>query len=141
MLWRLSQSVLCKQASLPHSDPGTPGWKRKNGQFTLAVKSGYDIDDKGQPIFKGVPYGSIPRLLIAWLNSEVVRQTHDPRIENPKIIYLGRSLAEFLEKIGLGGVTGGENGSITRFKHQAEHLFAQKSLLLLTKKIVVKKEM
>lgn len=121
------------QASLPHSDPGTAGWKRKNGMFTLAVKSGFDVDDNGHPVFKGVPYGSIPRLLIAWINSEAVRQANDSRIENPRVIFLGRSLSEFLEKIGIEGSTGGKNGSITRFKNQAERLFRSEISIVIDK--------
>ena len=42
------------QCTLPHSDPKTPAWVRKNGQFSLIVASGYD--ENAQAI--GIPYGS-----------------------------------------------------------------------------------
>lgn len=111
------------QAFLPHSDPEKVIWTRKNGDFTLSIKSGFEGSKTGEPVFFGLPYGTIPRLLLAWLNSEAVRNAQDKENKNPKIINLGRSLSDFLEKIGLVSATGGRNGSITRFKKQAERLF------------------
>ncbi len=49
------------QCTLPHSDPKTRDWIRKNGDFSLIISSG--VDNDGQPY--GVPYGSFPRLVLA----------------------------------------------------------------------------
>jgi hypothetical protein len=110
------------QAFLPHSDPKKAGWVRRNGDFTLSVKSGFTLTEDGEHKFIGVPYGSIPRLLLAWLNSEAVSNAQDENNPNPRIINLGRSLSEFLEKIGVQR-TGGVRGGITSFKKQAMRLF------------------
>jgi len=109
------------QAFLPNKEPNDIIWKRTNGNFTLLVKSGIG-EENGKSKLYGVPYGTIPRLILAWLNSEVIRNAQDTKNENPKIINLGRSLSDFLEKIGVGR-TGGKTGGITRFKKQAERLF------------------
>ncbi len=115
-------SRILVQAFLPHSDPKKAGWIRKNGNFTLSLKSGFEVLEDGTPKFYGLPYGSIPRLLLAWLNSEAIRNHQDKNNENPHVIYLGRSLSEFLEKIGIDR-SGGKKGGITRFKTQSEKLF------------------
>jgi hypothetical protein len=110
------------QAFLPHKDPKDIIWTRVNGNFILDVKSGIGRDENGKAKLYGVPYGSIPRLLMAWLNSEALRNAQSPENQNPRRIYLGRSLSEFLSKIGVQR-TGGPRGGITSFKKQAERLF------------------
>jgi hypothetical protein len=60
-------------------------------------------------------YGSIPRLLIAWVTTEAVR-TNDPYLE------LGPSLSGFMAELGLQP-TGGRWGSITRLRDQTNRLF------------------
>ena len=109
------------QAFLPHKDPKEMAWTRTNGDFTMSVKSGINIAKK-KPELYGVPYGSIPRLLMAYINTEALRNSRDPNNANPRIISLGASLSKFLEKLGYTS-TGGQYGSITRFKKQAEKLF------------------
>jgi hypothetical protein len=115
-------SRILVQAFFPHSDPKKPGWIRKNGDFTLTLKSGFEVSEDGNPKFFGLPYGTVPRLMLAWLNSEVIHNLNDEKNTQPHIIYLGKSLSDFLEKIGIGR-TGGKTGGITRFKKQAEKLF------------------
>jgi len=115
-------SRILVQAFLPHSDPKEIGWSRTNGNFTLDVKSGIGKDASGKFKTYGVPYGTIPRLILAWLNSEAVHNAQDKENDNPKIIGLGRSLSSFLEKIGIPR-TGGKRGGITAFKAQIEKLF------------------
>lgn len=121
------------QAFLPHSDPRKPGWVRKNGDFTLALKSGFEVSGTGDAKFVGLPYGSIPRLLMAWLNSEAIRNAQDEKNSNPRMIKLGSSLSEFLEKIGIDR-SGGKKGGITRFKNQAERLFRSEITVTCTGK-------
>jgi len=115
-------SRILVQAFLPHSDPKALGWSKKNGNFMLSVKSGIGENHKGEFIPYGVPYGTIPRLILAWLNSEAIRNEQDKENTAPHVISLGRSLSEFLEKIGIDK-SGGKKGGITRFKTQAERLF------------------
>ena len=49
-------SPILIQCTLPHSDPKTASWARKNGNAALVISSGFDKD--GNMI--GVPYGSFP---------------------------------------------------------------------------------
>lgn len=115
-------SRILVQAFLPHSDPKDIGWSRTNGNFTLDVKSGIGKDEHGKFKHYGVPYGVIPRLVLAWLNTEVIRNAQKPDNDSPRLIYLGKSLSSFLEKVGIPR-TGGPRGGITAFKNQAEKLF------------------
>ena len=57
------------QCTLPHSDPKTHLWVRKNGNYTLIVQSG--VDNNGD--YFGIPYGSFPRLVIAHIVTSVIR--------------------------------------------------------------------
>jgi hypothetical protein len=114
-------SRILVQAFLPHKDPKDIAWERTNGDFTLIVKSGIGYANKKSKLY-GVPYGSIPRLLMAYVNTQALRNSKNPKVENPRIIHLGNSLSQFLEALGIAS-TGGQYGSITRFKKQAEKLF------------------
>jgi hypothetical protein len=95
------------QATLPHRK--TPGneFERRNGAFTLSLMA---------PAKIGLPYGSVPRLLLSWLTTEAVR-TQSRELE------LGDSLSAFMRELGLIP-TGGRWGSITRLKDQTRRLFA-----------------
>jgi len=111
------------QATLPHSDPGdTPLWWRQSGDYTLSIQPHFVPGKDGKPKNLGLPYGSVPRLILAWANGEVVKT-------KSKELILGKSLTDFVEKINLGGATGGKNGSITRLKNQAMRLFSSKLTL------------
>ena len=77
----LAQQLI--QATLPHRNPrgNPPIWTRKNGNLTLSIQPGYALNEKtGKKDCLGYPSGSIPRLLLYWLNTEVVR-TKNRRIE------------------------------------------------------------
>ena len=94
------------QATMPHKiAPGTE-FRRRNGSFTLVMLSPSDI---------GLPYGSIPRLLLSWMTTEAVR-TRSPVLE------LGPTLSAFMAGLGLSR-RGGERGDITRFRNQTMRLF------------------
>lgn len=108
------------QATLPHSDPGdVPLWWRKSGKYTLSIQPDYIPGPDGKPKNVGLPYGSIPRLILAWANAEAVKN-------KSRELILGNSLADFMEKIGFDSATGGKNGSITRLKAQSLKLFSSK---------------
>lgn len=107
------------QATLPHSDPGdVPIWGRKSGNYSLTIQPHYIIDKEGKPKNIGLPYGSIPRLILAWINAEVLKT-------DSKQISLGKSFSEFVRKLGYS-TTGGKKGDLTRIRHQAMRLFTSK---------------
>ena len=95
------------QATMPHRKSMGNEFSRRNGAFELTILS---------PSSVGLPYGSIPRLLLAWLTTEAVR-TKSPVLE------LGPSLSAFMEQLDLVP-TGGRWGSITRLRNQMTRLFA-----------------
>lgn len=106
------------QAALPHKNPGidVDVWGRRNGGFQLTIQSGVELDENNNKVYTGIPYGNIPRLLMAWMCSEAVR-TKEPKL------FLGESLNEFMKNVGIGPATGGRWGSITRLKEQMKRLF------------------
>lgn len=95
------------QATMPHSDPGINEFIRKNGNYTLVMMA---------PSHIGLPYGSIPRLVLSWVTTEAVR-TQEPTI------VLGDTLSSFMYELGLVP-TGGRWGTITRLRNQMQRLFA-----------------
>ena len=95
------------QATLPHRKVEGNEFERRNGSFTLTLQAPSKI---------GLPYGSIPRLLLAWVTTEAVK-TKSRELE------LGDSMSAFMAELGLQP-TGGANGSITRLKNQTRRLFS-----------------
>lgn len=95
------------QATLPHRKVDGTYFQRRNGNFTLTLLA---------PPAPGLPYGSVPRLLLAWLTTEAVR-TKQRELE------LGDSLSGFMRELDLVP-TGGRWGSITRLKDQTRRLFS-----------------
>jgi hypothetical protein len=102
------------QCTLPHRDPGNVAlWVRRNGNFALGLQPGSDLKT-GTTI--GLPYGSIPRLILLWIVTEAIR-TKNRRIK------LGDTLNDFLREIGLDPNTGrGKRGDATRLKDQLMRL-------------------
>ena len=91
------------QATMPHSR--TPGneFSRRNGAFRVTMLA---------PSATGLPYGSIPRLLMAWITREAV-------ITQSPTLVLGDSLSKFMRQLDLVP-TGGRWGSVTRLRAQME---------------------
>ena len=52
------------QATLPHTDPKSNYFERGTGKLTLSITANPK---------HGVPYGGLPRLLLAWMCTEAVR--------------------------------------------------------------------
>jgi len=104
------------QVTMPHSKVSSDRFIRSNGGFTVQMIA-------GDPRI-GLPYGSIPRLVLAWMTTEAVR-TKSPTLE------LGRSFSSFVRSVGLvpegGTVSGGKRGVGT---------IAQRQTLALLKAIV-----
>ena len=101
------------QVSLPHRDPGKPCevWTRRNGHTSLSIVPGKYVDRSGKVINIGFPYGTIPRLILAYLSTTAVR-TKSPDID------LGQSMAEFMHRIGM--ISNGLH--IRRLKNQLNRL-------------------
>lgn len=112
-------------ATLPHSAQSGDVYERRNGGYRLTVQAMPGA---------GLPYGSYPRLLLAWLSTEIVRtQRRD--------IELGASMAQFLRSLGLqrsGGrgrsARDGEDrarsaGAIWRLRRQMVSLFGARFIL------------
>jgi hypothetical protein len=95
------------QATLPHRKVAGNEFERRNGAFTLSLMAPSKI---------GLPYGTVPRLLLAWLTTEAVK-TQSRELE------LGESLSGFMRQLDMLP-TGGRWGSITRLKDQTARLFA-----------------
>lgn len=104
------------QCTLPHGDPGdVPLWTRTNGNVTLVIaRTGFDSKAQ-KPI--GYPYGSLPRLLLFWLNTEAVR-TGKRRLE------MGDTFADFIRALGLDPSRGGTRSDAKRLQEQMRRLFS-----------------
>ena len=97
--------MLC---SLPRADPGRRlQYKRVNGPYTLIMTA------VGKT---GLPFGNIPRLLLAWVSTEAVRT-------QSRELFLGASLSEFMRKLDLAPIGGGIRGERTRIRNQMKRLF------------------
>lgn len=94
------------QVTMPHSKPDTNEFERCNGPLTLRMLA---------PSKVGLPYGTYPRLLMAWLTTEAVR-TKSRHLE------LGHSLSAFMKRLDLD-VTGGAKGTIRPLRGQMQRLF------------------
>ena len=94
--------------SLPRTNPGhRKEYKRVNGPYTLIMTA---IGDNK------LPYGSLPRLLLAWVSTEAVRT-------QSRELILGKSLSEFMRTLGMEPVGGGATGARTRLRNQLRRLF------------------
>jgi len=82
--------------SLPHKRIEEPFWRRRGNRTTLLVESGRTGDGD----WIGVPYGSIARLILLYLQTEAIRSS-SPEVE------LGRSMHAWLSRMGISG--GGKN--------------------------------
>ena len=77
------------QCTLPHSDPQTPTWVKMNGEFSLILASGADE----QGAFIGLPYGSFPRLVLAYIITHVIQN-------GQRRVGLSPHFGRFLREIG-----------------------------------------
>ena len=63
-----------------------------------------------------LPFGNMPRLLLAWVCTEVVRT-------QGRVLILGSSLSDFMRKLEIHPQSGGRNGVRTRLRNQMKRLF------------------
>ena len=91
--------------SLPRSNPGNrKEYVRRNGPYTLIMNAGG---------LNKLPYGNLPRLLMAWLCTEAVRT-------QSRVLILGDSLSKFMRELGIYN-SGGKPQ--TRLRNQMKRLF------------------
>lgn len=95
------------QATMPHKRVKGNEFKRSNGVYSLTILSPANI---------GLPYGTMPRLLLAWLTTEAVKT------KSPEIV-LGHTLSGFMRELGLIP-SGGRWGTIKRLREQTHRLFS-----------------
>lgn len=87
-------TVLC-QTCMPYRDPGdsTRVWERQQGMISLRIEAGVVRDPMAHEYVDiGLPYGVKPRLILAHLNREALRQG-SPRIE------VENSLTAFIRRV------------------------------------------
>ena len=97
--------VLC---SLPRSNPGNRfRYVRRNGPYSLVMSA--------TGLHK-LPFGNLPRLILAWVCTEAVRT-------QSRVLVLGRSLAEFMRTLDIYHNSGGRGGVQTRLRNQMNQLF------------------
>ena len=88
-------------AGLPHKRIADTIWERDGGQVKLLVESG--LDSRRQPV--GIPYGSIARMILLYLQTQAVR-TRSREIE------LGASMNAWLTAMGIS--SGGRTYQLVR---------------------------
>ena len=91
--------------SLPRSNPGNRlQYRRVNGPYTLIMTA------TGK---HKLPFGNLPRLLLAWISTEAVRT-------QSRVLILGDSLSEFMRELGVYDTSG---RTYTRLRNQMNRLF------------------
>ena len=91
--------------SLPRSNPGNQAqYKRVNGPYKLIMSATGDYK---------LPFGTNPRLILAWVSTEAVRT-------RSRELVLGRSLSEFMRKLGIASTDGRGQA---RLRDQMKRLF------------------
>ena len=91
--------------SLPRTNPGDRlQYKRVNGPFKLIMIAGGD---------NRLPYGNLPRLLLAWVCTEAVRT-------QSRELVLRKSLSKFMRELGVYNSGGNPQ---TRLRNQMNRLF------------------
>ena len=94
--------------SLPRTNPGNQlRYIRRNGPYILVMIAG---------AVTKLPFGNLPRLLLAWVCTEAVRT-------QSRELVLGASLSEFMRKLGIHTQSGGCGGVRTRLRNQMKRLF------------------
>ena len=91
--------------SLPRSNPRDRlRYVRRNGPYTLVMNAG--------GLYR-LPFGHLPRLLMAWISTEAVRT-------QSRVLVLGDSLSDFMRELGIYSSDG---KAYTRLRNQMDRLF------------------
>ncbi len=91
--------------TLPHRRPESHYFERVNGRHTLRMTAHRRV---------GLPYGSYPRLLLAYLTTEAVRTKN-------REIHLGATPNDLARKVGLSPISG-PRGTVPRLENQVHRL-------------------
>ena len=79
--------------SLPRTNPGNRiRYKRVNGPYTLYMTAGGG---------NKLPYGNLPRLMLAWISTEAVKT-------QSRVLVLGNSNSGFMRELGIYNSSGGD---------------------------------
>lgn len=107
-------TIMC-QVGLPRSRVEGTTFERHSGNAALLVEAG-KLWDGEQFVQQSIPYGPMPRLMLAWMNTYAVRfQTQE--------IPVGDSASDFLQMLGKH-TNGGVRGAFTTFRKQVQALSA-----------------
>lgn len=114
-------SALCAM-SLPVRRPSddTAAIIRQDGQYTLAITPRpvlQRVDGQQQMSILGVPYGSLPRLVLIHIMTEAVRT-------RTRHIVLGSSFTDWMRRMGFRSISYGPRGSATLIRQQLDRLLA-----------------
>lgn len=107
-------SILC-QVGFPHGRVDGDKFERKSGGASLLVEAGH-LWNGDEFVKQQVPFGPMPRLIIAWLNQQA-------KILNTNEIPIPKCPCAFLKELGKK-VSGGKTGTISNFKMQMQGLAA-----------------
>jgi Plasmid encoded RepA protein len=110
------------QVSLPRSKTVARVFERRSGNASLRIDAGV-IDTGSKFEEQPLPYGAMPRYMLAWFNTFAIRN-------KTQEIPLGNSANEFMERIGYT-VSGGKRGTYTTFRNQAKALAACRLVLTI----------
>ena len=114
-------SALCAM-SLPVRRPldDTQSIIREDGQYTLAITPRpvlRKVNGQQTMTVLGVPYGSLPRLVLIHIMTEAVRT-------RSRHIVLGTSFTDWMRRLGMRTISYGPRGSATLIKEQLDRLLA-----------------
>ena len=114
-------SALCAM-SLPVRRPAddTASIIRQDGQYTLAITPRavlQRVDGQQKMAVLGVPYGSLPRLVLIHIMTEAVRT-------KSRHIVLGSSFTDWMRRMGFRTISYGPRGSATLIRQQLDKLLA-----------------
>ena len=114
-------SALCAM-SLPVRKPADDKASiiRQDGQYTLAITPRpvlQRIDGQQRMAVLGVPYGSLPRLVLIHIMTEAVRT-------RSRHIVLGTSFTDWMRRMGFRTISYGPRGSATLIREQLDRLLA-----------------
>jgi len=114
-------SALCAM-SLPVRKPADDKASiiRQDGQYTLAITPRpvlQRIDGQQRMAVLGVPYGSLPRLVLIHIMTEAVRT-------RSRHIVLGTSFTDWMRRMGFRSISYGPRGSATLIREQLDRLLA-----------------
>jgi hypothetical protein len=114
-----AHAILC-QVGMPRSKVDGNEFIRQCGGAVLKITGG-DLWNGKDLIAQPIPYGSMPRLVMAYLN------TYALRLGSPEVP-VGDSASEFLRMLGKS-TDGGKRGAFTTFRKQTQALAACRMVL------------